>query len=84
MYFNFWEVRFTLQRVLCLAHRSFRWTYADPSWARIAALAPVVITSAEADDEIANKILVEAVEELATCVKSVVQRLHLCGQGINY
>ncbi|XP_057538757.1 uncharacterized protein LOC130816135 isoform X1 [Amaranthus tricolor] len=59
------------------------WTYADPSWARIAALAPVVITSAEADDEIANKILVEAVEELATCVKSVVQRLHLCGQDKN-
>lgn len=59
------------------------WTYADSSWARIAALAPVVISCAEAGDEIANKILVEAVEELAVCVKSVVQRLHLFGEDKN-
>ncbi|KAL2930509.1 N-acetyl-D-glucosamine kinase [Bienertia sinuspersici] len=58
-------------------------TYADSSWARIAALAPVVISCAEMGDEIANKILVEAVEELAICVKSVVQRLHLCGEDKN-
>ncbi|GMH26057.1 hypothetical protein Nepgr_027900 [Nepenthes gracilis] len=56
------------------------WTYADPSWARIAALVPVVVSCAEAGDEIANKILVEAVEELAACVKTVVQRLHLGGE----
>ena len=29
-----------------------RWTYADPSWARIAALVPQVVTCAEAGDEI--------------------------------
>ncbi|XP_074276698.1 uncharacterized protein LOC141600371 isoform X2 [Silene latifolia] len=57
------------------------WTYADPSWARIAALVPAVVSCAEVGDEIANKILLEAVEELAACVKSVVQRLHLCGEG---
>lgn len=62
----------------------FRWTYADSSWARIAALAPVVISCAEAGDEIANKILVEAVEELAVCIKSVVQRLHLFGEGMAF
>ncbi|KAH9603292.1 hypothetical protein KSS87_021535 [Heliosperma pusillum] len=56
------------------------WTYADPSWARIAALVPAVVSCAEVGDEIANKILLEAVEELAACVKSVVQRLHLCGK----
>ncbi|GAB2280892.1 hypothetical protein Dimus_015513 [Dionaea muscipula] len=56
------------------------WTYADSSWARIAALVPVVVSCAEAGDEIANKILVEAVEELAVCVKAVVQKLHLGGE----
>ncbi|XWS44437.1 hypothetical protein CRYUN_Cryun15aG0044400 [Craigia yunnanensis] len=57
-----------------------RWTYADPSWARIAALVPVVVSCAEAGDEVANKILKEAVEELALSVKAVVQRLGLCGE----
>ncbi|KAL9252524.1 N-acetyl-D-glucosamine kinase-like protein [Drosera capensis] len=57
------------------------WTYADSSWARIAALGPVVVSCAEAGDEIANKILVEAVEELAACVKAVVKKLHLGGDG---
>ncbi|KAJ7960584.1 N-acetyl-D-glucosamine kinase [Quillaja saponaria] len=56
------------------------WTYADPSWARIAALVPVVVSCAEAGDEVANKILVDSVEELASCVKAVVQRLALCGE----
>lgn len=56
------------------------WTYADPAWARIAALVPVVVSCAEAGDETANKILVEAVEELAVCVRSVVRRLHLSGE----
>ncbi|MBA0814244.1 hypothetical protein Gohar_020084 [Gossypium harknessii] len=55
------------------------WTYADPSWARIAALVPVVVSCAEAGDEVANKILKEAVQELALSVKAVVQRLGLCG-----
>ncbi|XP_010519063.1 PREDICTED: N-acetyl-D-glucosamine kinase isoform X2 [Tarenaya hassleriana] len=59
---------------------SVRWTYADPCWARIAALVPEVVSCAEAGDEIANRILVEAVEDLALSVKAVVQRLGLCGK----
>ncbi|XP_052179762.1 uncharacterized protein LOC127793038 isoform X2 [Diospyros lotus] len=55
------------------------WTYADPSWARIAALAPVVVSCAEAGDHIANKILNDAVQELALSVKAVVERLCLAG-----
>jgi N-acetylglucosamine kinase-like BadF-type ATPase len=62
----------------------FRWTYADPSWARIAALVPVVVSCAEAGDEVANKILVDSVQELASSVKAVVQRLGLCGKGLKY
>ncbi|XP_048230636.1 N-acetyl-D-glucosamine kinase isoform X2 [Ricinus communis] len=60
-----------------------RWTYADPSWARIAALVPVVVSCAEAGDEVANKILQVSVEELALSVKAVVQRLGLCGEDGN-
>ncbi|PON89649.1 ATPase [Trema orientale] len=56
------------------------WTYADPSWARIAALVPVVVSCAEAGDEVANKILYDSVEELASSVKAVVLRLDLCGE----
>ncbi|KAH7578457.1 hypothetical protein JRO89_XS01G0384100 [Xanthoceras sorbifolium] len=51
------------------------WTYADPSWARIAALVPVVVSCAEAGDEVANRILLDSVQELALSVKAVVQRL---------
>lgn len=57
------------------------WTYEDPSWARIAALVPVVVSCAEAGDEVANKILQDSVQELALSVKAVVQRLGLCGAG---
>ncbi|XP_059664861.1 uncharacterized protein LOC132311137 [Cornus florida] len=56
------------------------WTYADPSWARIAALVPVVVSCAEAGDQVANKILLEAVQELSSSVKAVVQRLGLTGE----
>ncbi|XP_039140302.1 N-acetyl-D-glucosamine kinase [Dioscorea cayenensis subsp. rotundata] len=56
------------------------WTYADPSWARIAALVPVVVSSAENGDEVANKILHHSALELADSVKAVVQRLSLCGE----
>lgn len=58
-----------------------RWTYADPSWARIAALVPVVVSCAEAGDKVANKILFDSVGELALSVKAVVQRLGLSGEG---
>lgn len=56
------------------------WTYADPSWARIAALVPVVVSSAEDGDEVANKILHDSVQELADTVIAVVRRLRLCGE----
>lgn len=59
------------------------WTYADPSWARVAALVPVVVSAAEAGDEVANKILHYAVQELADSIKAVVQRLKLCGEDGN-
>ncbi|PIA39819.1 hypothetical protein AQUCO_02600347v1 [Aquilegia coerulea] len=58
------------------------WTYADPSWARIAALVPVVVSCAEAGDPVANKILLVSVQELAESVKAVVQRLGLSGEGM--
>ncbi|XP_020600106.1 N-acetyl-D-glucosamine kinase isoform X1 [Phalaenopsis equestris] len=59
------------------------WTYADSSWARIAALVPVVVASAEAGDEAANKILHYSVQELADSVKAVIQRLKLSGEDGN-
>lgn len=61
---------------------NIRWTYADPSWARIAALVPVVVACAEAGDEVANNILLDSVEELALSVKAVIQRLGLAGEGM--
>nr|GEX37544.1 hypothetical protein [Tanacetum cinerariifolium] len=57
------------------------WTYADRSWARIAALVPLVVSCAEAGDVVANQILNDAVAELVLTVKAVVQRLGLCGEG---
>ncbi|MQL96155.1 hypothetical protein Taro_028828 [Colocasia esculenta] len=56
------------------------WTYEDPSWARIAALVPVVVATADSGDAVANKILHNSVLELAASVKAVVQRLGLCGK----
>ncbi|WOL16216.1 N-acetyl-D-glucosamine kinase-like [Canna indica] len=56
------------------------WTYADPSWARIAALVPTVVSTAEGGDEVANKILYDSVQELADSVIAVVRRLRLCGE----
>ncbi|XP_022136560.1 N-acetyl-D-glucosamine kinase-like [Momordica charantia] len=55
------------------------WTYADTSWARIAALVPIVVSCAEAGDEVANNILQDSVKELALSVNAVVRRLELCG-----
>ncbi|KAK7372767.1 hypothetical protein VNO80_06155 [Phaseolus coccineus] len=65
---------------LSSAEEIIGWTYADPAWARIAALVPNVVTCAEAGDEVAHNILLEAVQELASSVKAVVNRLGLCGQ----
>lgn len=70
----------TILFISCLLE--FRWTYADSSWARIAALVPVVVSCAEAGDQIADEILSNAVQELALSVTAVVQRLHLAGEGV--
>ncbi|KAL6998707.1 hypothetical protein U1Q18_046424 [Sarracenia purpurea var. burkii] len=59
------------------------WTYADPSWARIAALVPLVVSCADAGDQIAIKILDNAVQELVLSVKAVVERLCLGGADGN-
>ncbi|XP_012830491.1 PREDICTED: N-acetyl-D-glucosamine kinase-like [Erythranthe guttata] len=56
------------------------WTYADPSWARIAELLPVVVSCADAMDPVAIDILYNSVHELASSVKAVVERLELCGE----
>ncbi|KAH9293327.1 hypothetical protein KI387_041469, partial [Taxus chinensis] len=56
------------------------WTYADPSWARIAALVPVVKACAAAGDKVAKNVLLSAIQELAESVRAVVQRLNLCGK----
>eukprot|EP00252_Welwitschia_mirabilis_P022689 TRINITY_DN6219_c0_g1_i1.p1 TRINITY_DN6219_c0_g1~~TRINITY_DN6219_c0_g1_i1.p1 ORF type:complete len:354 (+),score=84.01 TRINITY_DN6219_c0_g1_i1:342-1403(+) len=55
------------------------WTYSDPSWARIAALVPVVKSCAKEGDPVAQDIMLKAVEELTDSVKAVVQRLGLSG-----
>ncbi|KAG6790854.1 hypothetical protein POTOM_007023 [Populus tomentosa] len=72
-------------KALCLSSPDelIGWTYADPSWARIAALVPEVVSCAEACDQVATKILVDAVQDLALSVKAVVQRLSLCGEDGN-
>lgn len=59
----------------------YRWTYEDPPLARIPVLVTVVVTCVKAGDEVANKILLDSVQELASSVKAVVERLGLCGQG---
>lgn len=56
------------------------WTYSDSSWARIARLVPIVVSCAEAGDPVANDILHNTVNELASSVKAVVERLELCGE----
>ncbi|KAL6561910.1 hypothetical protein OROGR_002917 [Orobanche gracilis] len=57
-----------------------RWTYADSSWARIAALVPLVVSCAESGDQVAHEILTNAVQELASSVIAVVRRLYLAGE----
>lgn len=56
------------------------WTYADSSWARIAALVPMVVSCAEDDDPVAHEILNSAVHELALSVKVIVRKLMLAGE----
>lgn len=76
-----WHCNMILQ-IKVINNINIRWTYADPSWSRIAALVPVVVACAETGDEVANNILLESVEELALSVKAVIQRLGLAGEGM--
>jgi N-acetylglucosamine kinase-like BadF-type ATPase len=56
------------------------WIYAEISWARIAALAPLVVTCAQQGDAVANAILDQAAADLAAPVGAVVRGLHLTEQ----
>lgn len=53
------------------------WIYADITWARFAALAPLVTQCAEQGDAVANAILDQAADDLTTTVKAVVNGLQL-------
>jgi N-acetylglucosamine kinase-like BadF-type ATPase len=53
------------------------WMYAEISWARVAALAPLVTQCAQQGDAVAQAILEQAAHDLATTVRAVVQGLHL-------
>ncbi|MFN8493622.1 MAG: BadF/BadG/BcrA/BcrD ATPase family protein [Caldilineaceae bacterium] len=53
------------------------WIYADISWARFAALAPLVVQCAEQGDVVANAIIDQAADDLAATVRAVVNGLHL-------
>ncbi len=57
------------------------WAYAEISWARIAALAPLVSTCAQQGDRVANAIVDQAAADLAAPVQAVVQGLHLSEQS---
>ncbi|XP_024517373.1 N-acetyl-D-glucosamine kinase isoform X1 [Selaginella moellendorffii] len=56
------------------------WAYTDSSWARVAALVPVVKACAAAGDFAAQEALNFAVQELSLSVNSVVTRLGLAGE----
>ncbi|KAH7314505.1 hypothetical protein KP509_21G005700 [Ceratopteris richardii] len=56
------------------------WMYKDYSWARVAAIVPIVKACASMGDPEAVKVLENAVEELAGSVKAVVERLNLAGE----
>ena len=53
------------------------WVYGDPAWARIAALAPHLFACASQGDAVAERILGQAADALASAVQAVVQGLHL-------
>ncbi|KAL6759468.1 hypothetical protein V8C86DRAFT_2572864 [Haematococcus lacustris] len=54
-----------------------QWAYADPGWARIASLAPIVEQCAAQGDTVSEAILRHGVGELLRSVKSVVSKLQL-------
>eukprot|EP00850_Spirogloea_muscicola_P007264 SM000036S13308 [mRNA] locus=s36:510769:513261:+ [translate_table: standard] len=55
------------------------WVYEDQSWARVAALSPLVRRAAAAGDFEAQRILEEAVQELTASVAAVEKALQLSG-----
>jgi N-acetylglucosamine kinase-like BadF-type ATPase len=57
------------------------WAYRDISWERFAALAPLVIHCAEAEDPVAQRILANGAEGLAGAVKAVVENLKMTGDA---
>lgn len=58
-----------------------RWAYAEQGWARIAALAPIVIECAAQGDAVADTILKHGVGELFRSVKAVTTKLDLERSG---
>lgn len=58
------------------------WAYSDPSWARIAELAPLVIECAKQNDHVAQTIVEEAAVDLAAMVEVVVRGLNLLNTAI--
>jgi N-acetylmuramic acid 6-phosphate etherase len=53
------------------------WLYSDVSWARFAALAPLVVQAAERGDPVANTIIQQAASDLTATVMAVVHGLGL-------
>lgn len=51
--------------------------YAEPGWARIAALAPLVVTCAEQGDLSAKQILEQGCQDLVMAVQAVAGRLQM-------
>lgn len=60
------------------------WAYRDVTWARFAALAPVVVRCAEQGDATAAQILVDAAAALARAAAAVVQGLDLAAQSFPF
>ena len=54
-----------------------RWVYAEPGWARIAALAPLVVTCAEKGDPIAHQILQQGCQDLVKAVQAIAGQLQM-------
>lgn len=56
-----------------------RWAYAEPGWARIAALAPAVLRCAEEGDSVAFRIVTGAANEAVRAAVTVAERSRLKG-----
>jgi N-acetylglucosamine kinase-like BadF-type ATPase len=56
------------------------WAYRDIAWERFAALAPLAVHCAKAEDVVAQRILVDGAKGLAIAVQAVVQKLQMTGE----